>query len=130
MRYLNRDGLRFEESLVTPQMLGDLIAKINDNSISGKIAKEVFDRMWNGEGNASEIIAARNLEQITDADEIERTIDRVIDNCAEQIIQYRSGQEKVFGFLVGQVMQATGGKANPKMVNKILRDKLSGDRHN
>ena len=130
MGSLNRDGLRFEESLVTPQMLGDLIAKINDNSISGKIAKEVFDRMWNDEGNASEIIAARNLEQITDADEIEHTIDRVIDNSAEQIIQYRSGQEKVFGFLVGQVMQATGGKANPKMVNKILRDKLSGDRHN
>ena len=126
MGSLNRDGLRFEESRVTPQMLGDLIAKINNNSISGKIAKEVFDGMWNGEGNASEIISARNLEQITNADEIEQAIDHVIDNCADQVMQYRSGQEKVFGFLVGQVMQATGGKASPKMVNKILQDKLSG----
>jgi len=127
MGSLNRDGLRFEESRVTPQMLGDLIAKINNNSISGKIAKEVFDGMWNGEGNASEIISARNLEQITNADEIEHAIDHVIDNCADQVMQYRSGQEKVFGFLVGQVMQATGGKANPKMVNKILRHKLSSE---
>ena len=127
MGSLNRDGLRFEESRVTPQMLGDLITKINNNSISGKIAKEVFDGMWNGEGNASEIISARNLEQITNADEIEQAIDHVIDNCADQVMQYRSGQEKVFGFLVGQVMQATGGKANPKMVNKILRDKLSSE---
>ena len=127
MGSLNRDGLRFEESRVTPQMLGDLIAKINDNSISGKIAKEVFDGMWNGEGNASEIISARNLEQITNADEIEHAINHVIDNCADQVMQYRSGQEKVFGFLVGQVMQATGGKASPKIVNKILRDKLSGE---
>jgi aspartyl-tRNA(Asn)/glutamyl-tRNA(Gln) amidotransferase subunit B len=127
MGCLNRDGLRFGESRVTPQMLGDLIAKINDNSISGKIAKEVFDAMWNGEGNATDIIAAKNLEQITDADEIERTIDKVIDNCSEQVTQYRSGQEKVFGFLVGQVMQATRGKANPKIVNKILRNKLSSE---
>ena len=127
MRCLNRDGLRFKESRVTPPMLGDLIAKINDNSISGKIAKDVFDDMWHGKGNASEIISARNLEQITDADEIERAIDHVIDNCAEQVMQHRSGQEKVFGFLVGQVMRATGGKANPKMVNKILRGKLSGE---
>ena len=127
MGRLNRDGVRFEESRVTPQMLGDLISKINDNSISGKIAKEVFDGMWNGEGNASQIIAARNLAQITDADQIERAIDHVIDNCAEQVIQYHSGQEKVFGFLIGQVMQATGGKANPKMVNKILRHKLSSE---
>ena len=127
MGSLNRDGLRFEESRVTPQMLGDLIAKINDNSISGKIAKEVFEGMWSGEGNASEIILARNLEQITNADEIEQAIDHVIDNCADQVMQYRSGQEKVFGFLIGQVMRATGGKANPQMVNKILRGKLSGE---
>ena len=127
MGSLNRDGLRFEESRVTPQMLGDLITKINNNSISGKIAKEVFDGMWNGEGDASEIISARNLEQITNTDEIEQAIDHVIDNCADQVMQYRSGQEKVFGFLVGQVMQATGGKANPKMVNEILRGKLSSE---
>ena len=83
--------------------------------------------MWNGEGNASQIIAARNLAQITDADQIERAIDRVIDNCAEQVMQYHNGEEKVFGFLIGQVMQATEGKANPKMVNKILRHKLSSE---
>lgn len=130
MACLNRDGLRFGESRVTPLMLGNLIAKINDNSISRKIAKEVFDGMWNGKGSASEIISARNLEQITDADEIERAIDHVIDNCAEQVIQYHSGQKKIFSFLVGQVMQSTRGKANPKMVNEILRDKLSGERHN
>jgi aspartyl-tRNA(Asn)/glutamyl-tRNA(Gln) amidotransferase subunit B len=127
MGHLNRDGLRFEESRVTPQMLGELIAKINDNSISGKIAKDVFDAMWNGEGNANDIIKAKNLEQITDADEIERVIENVIKDCDDQVMQYRSGQEKVFGFLVGKVMQMTGGKANPKIVNKILRDKLSDD---
>ena len=106
-------------------MLGDLITKINDNSISGKTAKLVFDGMWNGEGNASEIISTKNLEQITDTDEIERTIDEVINNCVEQVVQYRNGREKVLGFLVGQVMKATAGKANPKIVNKILRYKLS-----
>jgi aspartyl-tRNA(Asn)/glutamyl-tRNA(Gln) amidotransferase subunit B len=125
MARLNRDGLNFGESHITPQILGNLITKINDNTISGKIAKEVFDSMWNGEGNASEIIAARNLKQITDPDEIEIAIDRVIDNCAEQVLQYRNGQEKVFGFLVGQVMQETKGKANPKMVNETLRSKLT-----
>ena len=125
MARLNRDGLNFGESHISPQILGNLITKINDNTISGKIAKEVFDSMWNGEGNASEIIAARNLKQITDPDEIEIAIDRVIDNCAEQVLQYRNGQEKVFGFLVGQVMQETGGKANPKMVNETLRNKLT-----
>ena len=127
MAHLNRDGLRFKESRVTPQMLGDLIAKINNNSISGKIAKDVFDSMWKGEGNASEIISARNLEQISDADEIKRVIDDVTNNYVQQVMQYRNGQEKVFGFLVGKVMQATEGKANPKIVNKILRDKLSGE---
>ena len=114
MGYLNRDGLRFGESRVTPQMLGDLIAKINDNSISGKIAKKVFDGMWNNEGNASEIIAARNLEQITDSDEIERAIDHVIDNCTEQVMRYRSGQEKGF-WLSGRTSYAgNGGQSQPE----------------
>ena len=124
MARLNRDGVGLAKSRITPEMLGDLIAKINDNSVSGKIAKDVFDAMWDGEGNASDIIASKNLQQITNSDEIERAVDDVIDNFTSQVVQYRSGQQKVFGFLVGKVMLATEGKANPETVNKILRDKL------
>lgn len=125
MERLNRDKLSPKTSRVTPHMLSELITEINEDRISGKIAKNVFDSMWNGEGNAREIISTRNLEQIADADQIEIIIDDVIANCDEQVARYRSGEKKIFSFLVGKVMKETGGKANPKMVNKILAKKLS-----
>ena len=106
---LNKSGMDIGESPITPQMLAQLIARMADNTISGKIAKEVFEAMWAGEGDADAIIAARGLEQITDSGAIEA---------------YRAGKEKVLGFFVGQVMQRSQGKANPGQVNSMLREKL------
>ena len=103
-----------------------MISRISDNTISGKIAKEVFDAMWQGEGSADEIIDARGLKQITDSGAIEAVIDEVIAGSPDQVEQFRAGKEKVLGFFVGQVMKKTQGKANPGQVNAILRDKLRG----
>jgi len=124
---LKRDGLRFRENSITPAMLGDLINKIKSNIISGKIAKDIFNGMWNGDGTAAEIIANKNLEQITDIEEIESVIDNVLSEYPHQVEQFYAGQEKIFGFLVGKVMAVTKGKANPQSVNTILRSKLSRD---
>ena len=122
---LNRDGLKIRDNRITPPMLGDLINCINDNTISGKIAKDVFEAMWNGEGTPAAIIADRGLEQITDDNKIEAAVVQIIDDYSQQVDQYRNGQEKIFGFLVGKVLAETKGKANPKSVNAILRKKLS-----
>ena len=122
---LNRDGLKIRDNRITPTMLGDLINCINDNTISGKIAKDVFEAMWNGEGTPAAIIANRGLEQITDDNKIEAVVVQIIDDYSQQVDQYRNGQEKIFGFLVGKVLAETKGKANPKSVNTILRKKLS-----
>jgi aspartyl-tRNA(Asn)/glutamyl-tRNA(Gln) amidotransferase subunit B len=101
-----------------------LLSRIVDNTISGKIAKEVFEAMWAGEGSADEIIDAKGLKQITDSAAIEVIIDEVIESNPNQLEQNRSGKDKLFGFFVGQVMKATQGKANPQQVNEILRKKL------
>ena len=114
------------DSPVTAEMLAGLIRRIEDNTISGKIAKDVFDAMWQDQGVADEVIEKRGLKQITDVSEIEKTIDQVLAASSTQVEQYRNGQEKVFGYFVGQVMKATGGKANPKQVNEILKKKLNG----
>ncbi len=121
---LNKAGLEISESPVTPLMLTQLVARIADNTISGKIAKEVFDAMWQGKGSVDEIIEARGLKQITDSNAIEALIDEVIAANPEQVEQYRAGKDKVLGFFVGQVMKQSQGKANPGQVNAILRDKL------
>ena len=105
-------------------MLAQLVARIGDDTISGKIAKEVFEAMWQGEGGADEIIAARGLQQITDSSAIEAIIETIIADNPGQVEQYRAGKEKVLGFFVGQVMKQTQGKANPGQVNQILRDRL------
>ncbi|SIN83641.1 aspartyl/glutamyl-tRNA(Asn/Gln) amidotransferase subunit B [Sulfurivirga caldicuralii] len=123
---LNKENLLLSESPITAAMLGELLARIVDNTISGKIAKEVFEAMWAGEGRADEIIEAKGLKQITDTGAIEAIIDEVIANNPAQVEQYRSGKDKLFGFFVGQVMKATQGKANPKQVNELLRKKLDG----
>ncbi len=124
MAWLNRSNTAFTDSPVSPTMLGQLVQRIQDKTISGKIAKEVFQAMWNGEGSADEVIASRGLTQITDSSAIEQAVSDIIARFPDQSEQVRAGQEKVIGFLVGQVMKATSGKANPQAVNDILRKKL------
>ncbi len=121
---LNKANLEIRDSPISPQMLAQLISRISDDTISGKIAKEVFEAMWQGEGSADEIIEARGLKQITDSGAIESLIDAVIAANPEQVEQYRAGKDKVLGFFVGQVMKQSQGKANPGQVNAILREKL------
>ncbi|MFN0038184.1 MAG: Asp-tRNA(Asn)/Glu-tRNA(Gln) amidotransferase subunit GatB, partial [Burkholderiales bacterium] len=122
---LNREDLDIERSPVTAAALGGLLIRIADGSISGKIAKDVFDAMWAGEGSADEIIASKGLKQISDGDELGGIVDRILVENARQVADYKSGKEKAFQSLVGQVMKATRGKANPAQVNEILRRKLS-----
>ena len=122
---LNRDGLEIDESKISATDLAGLVDRIGDNTISGKIAKEVFDAMWAGEGTADAIIAAKGLKQITDSSAIESVVDEVIAANPSQVAEYQSGKDKLIGFFVGQVMQKTGGKANPGQVNQILKAKLA-----
>jgi len=124
---LNKAGIEIGDSPIDPAALAQLVARITDNTISGKIAKQVFDTMWQGEGSADAIIEARGLRQITDSGAIEALIDGVIAANPEQVEQFRAGKEKVLGFFVGQVMQQSRGKANPGQVNALLRDKLKQD---
>ena len=121
---LNKEGLEIEACRIPAQDLAGLINRIHDNTISGKIAKEVFEAMWAGEGTADEVIEARGLKQITDSSAIEAIVDKVIEANPGQAAEYRAGKEKLIGFFVGQVMKETGGKANPGQVNAILRTKL------
>jgi aspartyl-tRNA(Asn)/glutamyl-tRNA(Gln) amidotransferase subunit B len=121
---LNRDGVDIAASKVSAESLAGLLQRIHDNTISGKIAKEVFAVMWEDGGEADAIIESHSLKQITDSGELETMVDRVIADNPEQVEQFRAGKEKVLSFLVGQVMQATQGKANPAKVNEILRTKL------
>jgi aspartyl-tRNA(Asn)/glutamyl-tRNA(Gln) amidotransferase subunit B len=122
---LNREGLGIDESRVSPQALAGLLARITDNTISGKIAKEVFEAIWQGEGSADEIIEKRGLKQISDTGELDKIVETVLAENPEQVGQYRAGKHKVLGFLVGQVMKATQGKANPGQVNELLKKKLA-----
>ncbi len=123
---LNRSELGFADCPVAPARLAGLLKRIADDTISGKIAKEVFEAMWNGEGDADSIIEARGLRQISDSGAIEAMIDTVIAEHPAQVEQFRAGKEKVLGFFVGQIMKQTQGKANPGQVNKLLREKLKG----
>ncbi|TDY04343.1 aspartyl/glutamyl-tRNA(Asn/Gln) amidotransferase subunit B [Thiohalophilus thiocyanatoxydans] len=122
--YLNREDIAIGDSPITAGMLAGVIKRISDNTISGKIAKDVFDAMWNGEGDADTIIEQKGLKQITDTGELEAIVDKVIADNPEQVEQFRAGKEKVLGFFVGQCMKATGGKGNPAQLNQMLRDKL------
>ena len=124
--FLNRDNKDIAESPVTAAMMGGLLKRISDSTISGKIAKEVLEAMWAGEGDADAVIAKKGLKQITDTGAIESVIDEVIAKNPKQLEQYRAGKETLFGFFVGQVMKATGGKANPGQVNELLKKKLAG----
>jgi len=124
--YLNRDGKDISDSPVTASMMAGLLRRLSDNTISGKIAKEVLEAMWAGEGDADAVIDRKGLRQITDVGAIEKVIDEVLAKNPKQLEQYRAGQDKLFGYFVGQAMKATGGKANPAQVNEILTRKLRG----
>ena len=127
---LNRDGIEAAASPVTPAQMATLIARIQDGTISGKIAREVFQSMWaqpSGEPQAPDrIIDARGLRQISDASAIDPIIDQVLAANPKSVEEFRAGKDKAFNALVGQVMKATKGKANPQQVNDALRRKLAG----
>ncbi len=123
---LNRDGIDIANSKVKAAALAGLLARINDETISGKIAKEVFESMWSDGKSADEVIEAKGLKQITDSGAIEKVIDEVMAANPAQLADYRSGKDKLFGFFVGQVMKVSAGKANPAQVNELLKKKLAG----
>ena len=121
---LNRDGLDIAASRVDADALGVLLARLREGVLSGKLGKEVFQAMWAGEGGADEIIARRGLKQISDTGALEGIVEDVLARHADQVLQYREGNARVFGFFVGQVMRATRGRANPAIVNELLRKRL------
>jgi aspartyl-tRNA(Asn)/glutamyl-tRNA(Gln) amidotransferase subunit B len=123
--FLNRDALELKQSKVNALQLAGLLKRVVDNTISGKIAKEVFEAMWLEGKSADAIIDAKGLKQITDTSAIEKVIDDVIAASPGQLADYRSGKDKLFGYFVGQVMKLTAGKANPAQVNELLKKKLS-----
>jgi len=124
---LNRIERDISECPISPEQLGGLINRINDNTISGKIAKQVFQALMDGEGsNADEIIEKKGLKQESDSGAIEALIDEVIATNPDNVAAYRSGKDKLFGFFVGEVMKRSKGKANPGQVNEILKKKLAG----
>jgi len=121
---LNRDGLEIVQSPVGAAQLGGLLLRIHDGTLSGKLAKQVFEAMWNGAGDADSVIESRGLQQISNSSAIEGIIDEVLAGSPKQIEQYRAGQTRLLGYFVGQVMKATQGKANPGQVNELLKKKL------
>ena len=121
---LNKENLNIKDTKVSSKMLGQLISRIEDSTISGKIAKDVFTKMWSTGKDVDTIIEEEGLKQVTDDKEIESLIDEVIQNNPEQLKQYQSGKDRLFGFFVGQVMKVSKGKANPQQVNDILKVKL------
>ena len=123
---LNSENKDIGASPVTAALMAGLLKRLADNTISGKIAKDVLAAMWAGEGDADAVIAKKGLKQITDSGAIEKAVDEVIASNPKQLEQYRAGKEALFGFFVGAVMKATQGKANPAQVNELLKKKLSG----
>ncbi|MCY4166177.1 MAG: Asp-tRNA(Asn)/Glu-tRNA(Gln) amidotransferase subunit GatB [Gammaproteobacteria bacterium] len=121
---LNRDALDISASRVGAGELGVLLARLREGVLSGKLGKEVFQAMWAGQGGADDIIAARGLKQISDTGALEGIVDDILASHSDQVSQYREGNTRVFGFFVGQVMRATQGRANPAIVNELLRKRL------
>jgi aspartyl-tRNA(Asn)/glutamyl-tRNA(Gln) amidotransferase subunit B len=123
---LNRDAIPFGAIRVSSERLAGLLARIKDQTVSNSMAKQIFEAMWQGPEDADTIIEARGLRQVTDSGEIEALVDAVIGENPDQVAQYRSGKDKVFGFFVGQVMKRSKGKANPQTVNDLVANKLKG----
>jgi aspartyl-tRNA(Asn)/glutamyl-tRNA(Gln) amidotransferase subunit B len=126
MAALNRDGLGIEASRISPAQLAGLLRRVLDETISGKLAKQVFELLWSEGGDADTIIDRQGLRQITDSSAIEAVVDQVLAANPEQVAEFRAGKTKVMGFLVGQIMKASAGKANPAQVNELLKRKLQG----
>lgn len=123
---LNKEGLEIAQCPISPAQLAGLLLRITDNTISGKIAKDIFDSMWQGNGDSADtIIDARNLRQVSDDSEIEKWVDDAIAANPQQVADYQAGKEKAFNSLVGQVMKTSKGKANPAQVNAILKKRLA-----
>ena len=121
---LNKNNWEITESPIQAQRLAQLIARIIDNTISGKIAKRIFEGMIEDSSSVDEIIEKAGLKQVTDSGEIEKLVDKVINNNPDQVQQFREGKQQVLSYLVGQAMKLSRGKANPNQVNQLLRDKL------
>ena len=121
---LNKENLTIQDSKIKAKQLGQLIIRIEDTTISGKIAKEVFEKMWSTGDEVDAIIEKEGLQQVTDLSEIESMVNKVIDGNPDQLKQYLAGKDRLFGFFVGQVMKESQGKANPAQVNQILKKRL------
>ena len=121
---LNEKNLEITESPISAKNLSKLINLIKDGTISGKIAKTVFEMMTEGDKNPIDIVNEKGLKQQSDPEELEKLIEKVINENQDKVKEYKSGKEKLFGFFVGQAMKVSGGKANPQLVNEILKKKL------
>ena len=122
---LKRDNLAIEASPIQPEQLGQLVQRIVDGTLSGKLGKQVFQSMWSSARDADDIIASQGLRQVSDTHLIEVAVREVLEQNPDQIAQLRAGKDKVLGFLVGQVMKKTGGKANPALVNQLIKAALA-----
>lgn len=124
---LNKSDMDIMDSPVSADELGKLVLRIADDTISGKIAKTVFESLWNKEGDVDQIIEKQGLKQVTDSSAIEALIEKILSANPQQVADYRSGKDKLFGFFVGQAMKESGGKLNPKQLNELLKEKLAGE---
>ena len=122
---LNKNNLKIEDSPISPEQLGELVDFISDGTISGRIAKDVFAEMFETKKNPSKVIDEKGLKQISSSDDLIPMIEKVISNNLDKVDEYKNGKEQLFGFFVGQVMKESSGKANPKLVNQLLKEKLN-----
>jgi aspartyl-tRNA(Asn)/glutamyl-tRNA(Gln) amidotransferase subunit B len=125
LRALNRDGLEVEQARITPEHLAELLALVEDGTISGTMAKTVFDSMYETGRTAAAIVQEKGLRQITDEDILVAAIEQVLADNPKEVSDFRTGRDKLLSFFMGQVMKATQGKANPQAVNKLLRERLA-----
>ncbi|HVE43644.1 MAG TPA: Asp-tRNA(Asn)/Glu-tRNA(Gln) amidotransferase subunit GatB [Gammaproteobacteria bacterium] len=123
---LNKAGLEIQESPISATQLGQLITRIMDDTVSGKIAKTIFESLWQKEGEVDEIIEKKNLKQVSDTGAIDKLIDDILAAHPQHVADYRAGKDKLFGFFVGTAMKASGGKVNPGQLNALLKKKLDG----
>jgi aspartyl-tRNA(Asn)/glutamyl-tRNA(Gln) amidotransferase subunit B len=126
LRALNRDGIEVEQSRVTPEHLAELCTLVDDGTISGTMAKTVFDAMYESGRKATEIVQEKGLRQISDENALVTAVEQVLADNPTEVSEFRAGREKLLSFFMGQVMKVTQGKANPQVVNKLLREKLAG----